>query len=167
MQHYHCPNCQSPLDRTRNQHGFIYVCKPCRGVAIGLAPLKKMACEKTITALWVKARQSDSMQSRPCPTCSKLMDEIVALEDSQRPVHVDICLTCHLVWFDQHEFEQFPKAETTRDDLLMNNQKAREALAMLEIERIASRTRREQQISDAIDTTAGAVEFLEAFISLD
>ncbi|MDL5052986.1 hypothetical protein QQ056_05385 [Oscillatoria laete-virens NRMC-F 0139] len=164
-----CPNCSGALDRTRNRHGFVFVCKPCRGVGIGLGPLKKMVCERTVTALWVKARQSNARQSRPCPTCRKLMDEIVALENSAHPVHVDICLTCHLVWFDQHEFEQFPTAPQAAEDLLLNNQKAREALAMMEVERIANRARRDQMTQKAEFATLPVIasHFLENFIRRD
>ncbi|MDZ4744243.1 MAG: hypothetical protein SGI98_12605 [Verrucomicrobiota bacterium] len=166
MQDYHCPNCKGSLSQTKNQYGFVYLCKPCRGVAIGTGPLKKMVPEKIVTALWVKARQSDAHQSRPCPTCVKLMDEIVALEDTPHPVHVDICLSCYLVWFDQQEFEQFPKVEKNNEDLLLNNQKAREALAMLEIERIASQSRRNQP-PDKTAHTSQAIDFINTFISLD
>ena len=124
---------------------MMYVCTPCRGASIGLSPLKKMIPEKIITSLWVRSRQGGLLKHRACPTCKNLMIEVVAIEEAEHPVHVDVCHHCHLIWFDRHEFEHLPKNETMPDELFVNNQKAREALAMFEVDRIASRARQTQK----------------------
>ncbi len=62
------------------------------------------------------------------------MTEVPIVLGSDKTVHLDVCISCHFVWFDAREFETLPKlpAKPAESDTL--SPQAKEALALARLE---------------------------------
>ena len=104
---FFCASCRQTLDRSQNQHGIYHACATCHGRLIGLGVLRKAYSRETVNRIWRPAFDGLGTLARPCPVCTANMREVQpgAPED---PLHVDVCLRCHLVWFDGGELDALP-----------------------------------------------------------
>ena len=105
-----CPKCQTSLNPTRVAEGSIWKCEACSGVAANVAVLRKHLKDDTVRKLWLEAITASTPSNRKCPSCVNMLKEFMISRDNQQ-VHLDLCMTCQLMWFDRDELEAFPRAK--------------------------------------------------------
>jgi Zn-finger nucleic acid-binding protein len=129
-----CPRCKVPLKEVRTSGGIFYGCDVCGGRAVTIELLRKRFTPESINPLWLHAMQGEGRVGLPCPSCQQPMIG-VALSD-RTEINVDVCQHCHFVWFDAHEVDTLVprQPEPAAPEL---PQKAREMLAIAEVERLA------------------------------
>ena len=129
-----CPRCKVPLKAVRTSGGVFYGCDVCGGRAVTIELLRKRFTPKSINPLWLHAMRGEGRIGLPCPSCRQPMIG-VALSD-QAEINVDVCQHCHFIWFDAHEVDTLVprQPDPVAPEL---PQKAREMLAIAEVERLA------------------------------
>jgi membrane associated rhomboid family serine protease/Zn-finger nucleic acid-binding protein len=129
-----CPRCKVPLKDIRTSGGVFYGCDICGGRAVTVELLRKRFTQESINPLWLHATRGEGCVGLPCPSCQQPMIS-VPLSD-QAEIRVDVCRHCHFIWFDAHEVETLvPRhPDPVAPEL---PQKAREVLAIAEVERLA------------------------------
>jgi membrane associated rhomboid family serine protease/Zn-finger nucleic acid-binding protein len=131
-----CPRCNVPLKEVRTSGGVLYACDLCGGRAVTIELLRKRFTPESINPLWLHALQGQGGIGLPCPMCRQPMID-VALSD-QAEINVDVCQHCHFIWFDAYEVDTLvprqPEPAPVAPEL---PQKAREMLAMAEVERLS------------------------------
>ena len=105
-----CPSCSRRLARSSSEHGAIYPCRTCGGKAVAVSVLKKTAGTDFLRMLRHKWGDSGP-QNRRCPLCAEPM---VALDFGRgdRPVTIDVCRPCRIVWFDRTEQDKLAPVPT-------------------------------------------------------
>src|SRR5882724_5016198 len=133
-----CPRCKVPLKEVRTPGGVFYGCDVCGGRAVTIELLRKRFTPESINPLWLHAMRGAGRAGLPCPSCRQPMIG-VALSD-QAEINVDVCQHCHFIWFDAHEVDTLVprQPDPVAPEL---PQKAREMLAMAEVERLSNRAR--------------------------
>ena len=148
-----CPGCSAPLVRAQEEQGIFWACDACGGRAATLPLLRKIVEEDALKELWKLARLGSGTPKRPCPSCQNLMMEVpsktVTVEPTEerpdgeetviRPA-LDICVRCHIVWFDIGE--ELPVAQQQPDTEEDLPPEAREALAMAQVELLEEQRQR-------------------------
>ena len=129
-----CPRCKVPLKEVRTSGGVFYGCDVCGGRAVTIELLRKRFTPESINPLWLHAMRGAGRAGLPCPSCLQPMIG-VALSD-QAEINVDVCQHCHFIWFDAHEVDTLVprQPDPVAPEL---PQKAREMLAMAEVERLS------------------------------
>ena len=131
-----CPRCKVPLKEVRTSGGVLYACDGCGGRAVTIELLRKRFTPESINPLWLQAMRGEGRIGLPCPSCRQPMIG-VALSDKTE-IDVDVCQHCHFIWFDSHEVDTLvprqPQPATVAPEL---PQKAREMLAIAEVERLS------------------------------
>jgi membrane associated rhomboid family serine protease/Zn-finger nucleic acid-binding protein len=129
-----CPRCKVPLKEVRTSGGVFYGCDVCGGRAVTIELLRKRFTSQSINPLWLHAMRGEGRVGLPCPSCRQPMIG-VALSDKAE-ISVDVCQRCHFIWFDAHEVDTLVprQPEPVPPEL---PQKAREMLAIAEVERLA------------------------------
>ena len=131
-----CPRCNVPLKEVRTSGGVLYACDGCGGRAVTIELLRKRFTPESINPLWLHAMRGEGRLGLPCPSCRQPMIG-VALSD-RAEINVDVCQHCHFIWFDTHEVDTLvprqPEPTPVAPEL---PQKAREMLAMVEVERLS------------------------------
>jgi membrane associated rhomboid family serine protease/Zn-finger nucleic acid-binding protein len=129
-----CPRCKVPLKEVRTSGGVFYGCDVCGGRAVTIELLRKRFTPESINPLWLHAMRGEGRVGLPCPSCQQPMIG-VALSD-RAEINVDVCQHCHFIWFDAHEVETLVprQPEPVAAEL---PQKAREMLAIAEVERLS------------------------------
>ncbi len=129
-----CPRCELPLKEVRTSGGVFWACDNCGGRAATIELLRNRFTPESINPLWLHAMRGEGRSGVPCPSCRHPMID-VALSD-RAEINVDVCQRCHFVWFDTHEIDTLvPRRPQTLAPELP--QKAREMLAIAEVERLA------------------------------
>lgn len=139
-----CPNCSLQLVKTRGPRGLYWRCPVCGGRSATLSLLRKEAPPAVINELWRDAKSGILPRRRRCPACDHPMAEVPAPR-TRGTRHLDVCTICQFVWFDAGEFASLPilPVEPVVEERLP--QKARELLAIMEVEKIAERARAEEE----------------------
>ena len=131
-----CPRCNVPLKEVRTSGGVFYACDGCGGRVVTIELLRKRFTPESINPLWLHAMRGEGRLGLPCPSCRQPMIG-VALSD-RAEINVDVCQHCHFIWFDTHEVDTLvprqPEPAPVAPEL---PQKAREMLAMVEVERLS------------------------------
>ena len=129
-----CPRCNVPLKEVRTSGGVFYGCDVCGGRAVTIELLRKRFTAESINPLWLHAMRGEGRVGLPCPSCRQPMIG-VALSD-RAEINVDVCQHCHFIWFDAHEVDTLVprQSEPVAPEL---PQKAREMLAIAEVERLS------------------------------
>lgn len=135
---FYCPNCQGEIDRERHEDGLHWVCNTCGGRTVNLSVLRKSRTAEFVSSLWAKVRNGDGLFGRACPACEQPM-LTVRLSSREGGEELDACKLCQFIWFDPEEFERTPKAVPVKPKIPERElpQKAKEALAMYEVKRLA------------------------------
>lgn len=156
-----CPNCRKPLTQAQSKVGIYWACPDCGGRAANLAVLHKAAASDFVNRIWAQVREGKGVESRQCPTCQHPMLE-VAVMGSAKSLKLDVCKRCQIVWFDPGELEAAPAAPPKPSESRDKNlpQKAREALALYKVRKLAEQARQEDEPS----TTNLAVESILALL---
>jgi Zn-finger nucleic acid-binding protein len=131
-----CPGCSAGLVTVQGPAGVIYACNGCGGRAITLAVLRKRHDQKFLQDLWGAARSAIEVGKRACPACTRRMCEVELLAESDA-LHLDVCKTCFVVYFDEGEVERLPRsaADYARETKQLSPEGKR-ALAMMRLEEI-------------------------------
>jgi len=129
-----CPRCNVPLKEVRTSGGVFYGCNVCGGRAVTIELLRKRFTPESINPLWQHAMRGEGGAGLPCPSCRNQMIDVAL--SNRAEINVDVCQHCHLIWFDAHEVETLVpcQPEPAAPEL---PQKAREMLAMAEVERLS------------------------------
>jgi len=149
-----CPHCRTHLDRETSPIGVFWRCASCEGRLFTLSLLRKKLRADYVNQVWRNARAGETTETDvPCPMCRNAMREVAtppAAED-HGSIHLDVCTSCHTVWFDVHEIEAargtaaLPPPPVERD----LPDKAKLILAMARIEQL----RREHTADELVDGT--------------
>src|SRR5438067_3309765 len=129
-----CPRCQVPLKEVRTSGGIFYGCDLCGGRAVTIELLRKRFTPESINPLWLHAMRGEGRVSVPCPSCRQ--PTIGVALSARAEINVDVCQHCHFIWFDAHEVDTLVprQPEPVAPEL---PQKAREMLAIAEVERLS------------------------------
>lgn len=129
-----CPRCNQALTRCQTHGGVYWRCPGCDGRTSTVDMLRQSADRELISKLWEEAQSEYAPSSLPCPACRASM-KAVWLPPTAGNCQLDICLRCHVVWFDKAEYERLP---TVAGGLPMYDKnlpmEARLALARLHVE---------------------------------
>ena len=149
----HCPSCSDYLRREKTDAGIFWRCPTCEGRAFSVAMARKVLDRDLVNQLWL--RSSDSgIKNRKCPLCDHSMIEVSA-SPTEHSCYIDVCRTCHYFWFDTHELADLAQsAPVDPQDLdpeyvqkTQLSPKAREMLALFEVERIRRRSEMEEDMT--------------------
>ena len=132
-----CPSCNLPLAKVQTGGRILWSCGVCGGRAVTVELLRRTFKPESINPLWAHAIQSQGVSGRNCPSCRKPMID-VAMSDSAT-VDVDVCVHCHIVWFDRGKADSLVPLPPPASDGLTQPQ--REAIAMAKVEALAERAR--------------------------
>lgn len=105
-----CPKCKTSLSPTRVAEGSLWKCEVCSGIAANMAVLRQYLKDDTARKLWLEAITVSTLSNRKCPCCVQMLKEFTVSRDNRR-IHLDLCKTCQLMWFDRNELEAFPRIE--------------------------------------------------------
>jgi membrane associated rhomboid family serine protease/Zn-finger nucleic acid-binding protein len=128
---YSCPTCKEALDRNSNRLGLYHTCHTCHGRFVGMGVLRKAIERDAVNRVWRAACDGAGVSSRPCPVCAANMSEVNV---GNHVTHVDVCIRCHMVWFDGGEYEVMPPSGIVLPPEL--SEKARAVLAFHKIKQI-------------------------------
>jgi membrane associated rhomboid family serine protease/Zn-finger nucleic acid-binding protein len=123
-----------PLKDVRTSGGVFYSCGVCSGRAVTIELLRKRFTPESINPLWLHATRGEGRMGLPCPSCRQPMISVPLSEQAE--INVDVCRHCHFIWFDAHEVDTLVprQPDPVAPEL---PQKAREMLAIAEVERLA------------------------------
>lgn len=126
-----CPKCDQALENIHDDiYANRYFCKSCSGFLINLALLRKITNDKFVRDLWLKCRDSRTLNLK-CPSCNGMMNEVKVTED----LTLDLCMNCQAVWVDQLEEKQILITKTEKQvELLDEEAKAKIAVAISKME---------------------------------
>lgn len=151
-----CPRCRRHLERVDSPRGAQWRCPACEGRAVTIPVLRRMARADYVNQLWWAAKDLPRPGGGPpCPLCDNAMTVVQNLSasgDEKEAIHVDVCKCCHTVWFDTHELDhvlasvELPPERKEGPEL---SDRAKEVLALAEIERIRERADREDAVQGA------------------
>lgn len=117
-------------------------------VSVGV--LRKILQPGAVNSLWQSARVNPVDSNVACPLCRNRMKGAVHLvpDGGSGSVDVDVCTLCPAVWFDTHELETIGRhyarpAEPVPPEM---PERAREIMALAEIEMIRRRAEEKEQI---------------------
>ena len=129
-----CPRCKVPLNDVRTSGGIFYGCDVCGGRAVTIELLRKRFTPESINPLWLQAMRGEGRADLPCPSCQQPMIGVTLADRAE--INVDVCQHCHFIWFDAHEVDTLVprQPEPVAPEL---PQKAREMLAIAEVERLS------------------------------
>jgi membrane associated rhomboid family serine protease/Zn-finger nucleic acid-binding protein len=131
-----CPRCKVPLKEVRTSGGVLYACDLCGGRAVTIELLRKRFTPESINPLWQHAMRGEGRIGLPCPSCQQSMIGVTLSDKAE--INVDVCKHCHFIWFDAHEVDTLiPRQPTPAPVAPELPQKAREMLAMAEVERLS------------------------------
>ena len=144
-----CPKCDQPLARVIAEHGIFWRCGGCSGVAIGLDVLRRTFAREQINAVWRRAREAQGSPAAACPSCRNQMIEVAATDEPEP--RIEVCKICHFLWFDADELARLtplpPKPNAPEEEM---SAKAREALAIAEVEMMGRAAQREKEATDEV-----------------
>lgn len=132
-----CPNDRRPLTRLPLDHGACWSCATCGGRAVGLGVLRRTVVKDAVNQMWQSARTHAGAPGRPCAVCGRPMTEVRAAPAAGSPL-VEICRSCHMVWFDAGEFDLVPALPAAEHPL---PPQIREALALEKVAELAQQAR--------------------------
>jgi membrane associated rhomboid family serine protease/Zn-finger nucleic acid-binding protein len=96
--------------------------------------LRKRFTPESNNPLWLHAMRGEGRVGLPCPSCLQPMIGVALSERAE--INVDVCQHCHFIWFDAHEVDTLvPRPPASVSPELP--QKAREMLAIAEVERLS------------------------------
>lgn len=147
-----CPNCASKLRTIRQREGLFFHCDQCSGRAVALPQIRRVAGDRFTTQLLRQINANAKIGDKACPFCTRPM-RVFASPD--RPMELDACKPCGMVWFDPREFEAVPEGVVVPPAQL--DQQTREAIALHKVKQIAEQARARDPTPDATWKTIPAL----------
>ena len=106
---FSCPTCNVSLLAQTLEDIRLWKCAKCGGFAISLPVVRKGLNTDTFKKIWQKISSGKTETGRPCPGCKNSLN-VVEAGGKGGAIMIDVCRTCHLLWFDDKEFSDLPKA---------------------------------------------------------
>jgi len=142
-----CPSCNTHLSREKSPEGIFWRCENCEGRLLAVPVARNILDKKLVNGLWLASGDITLDRKRECPLCRNPMAETLT-SPTDHPVHVDVCRSCHYIWFDTHELSALVDRAPVREEDLPAEvkqkrlpEKAREVMAQFEVERIRERAK--------------------------
>ena len=105
---FSCPSCDVSLEAQALDSIRLWKCASCGGFAISLPVVRKGLKAETFKNIWQKISSGETEAGRPCPGCKNPLN-VVEAGGQGGVIKIDVCRTCHLLWFDDKEFSELPK----------------------------------------------------------
>ena len=105
---FSCPTCNVLLQAQKLDGVRLWKCDSCGGFAISLPIVRKGLHTKTFKEIWQKLHMGEIEKGRPCPGCKKPLS-VVEADGQGGSIMIDVCRSCHLLWFDDNEYSDLPK----------------------------------------------------------
>ena len=105
---FSCPTCKVSLEAQTLEDIRLWKCPSCRGLVISLPLVRKGLNPQTFKNMWQKLASGKIETGRPCPGCRKPLSEVEA-DGEGGAIIIDVCRSCHILWFDDREFSALPK----------------------------------------------------------
>jgi membrane associated rhomboid family serine protease/Zn-finger nucleic acid-binding protein len=142
---FNCPRCKEHLVREDSKRGVQWRCSRCEGRAITLGVLRRIVRKESVDALWQAARTNRKSASLPCPLCRNAMSPVQQFD----ALELDVCTTCHSAWFDPSELERSESTAPLPPQPMEPElpQKAREILAMAEVQSMRDKAAFDESMS--------------------
>ncbi|MFV0338289.1 MAG: rhomboid family intramembrane serine protease [Chthoniobacterales bacterium] len=164
---FYCPHCKESLQRHTLVQGAQWRCPSCEGRAVSLAVARRMVAPDAVNRLWQAARsiEQPSAGACECPLCRNTLREVAVIgEIPEESVHIDVCTSCHSLWFDTHEVSQLtkmapPKKEKGKSEPQLSP-RAREIVALAQVEAL-----REREDYDSINTNEPPDNYLNILLT--
>jgi Zn-finger nucleic acid-binding protein len=103
-----CPRCATPLEQVKIGTVLAFSCRSCHGQAITLEALRTLGVSpENTTAIWRSASAGKLGKLLTCPECGNQM-RVIKLDDGSNIFYIDVCISCHLIWFDFGELNMIP-----------------------------------------------------------
>lgn len=138
-----CPICNTALRTVRQRDGIFFYCDSCRGRAVTVAQVRRVAGDRFGTELLRRITSAPASTERRCPFCQGRMKQF---QTPAPPLTLDGCRPCGVVWFDATEFEMVPESGLESAEALVL--RGQEALAMHKVESLAEQARAEDATPD-------------------
>lgn len=103
-----CPACDVLLEAQTPDGIRLWKCPSCRGFAISLPVVRKGLNPEAFKKIWHKLSSGQTESGRSCPGCKKPLS-VVEADGQGGALKIDVCRTCHILWFDDKEFSDLPK----------------------------------------------------------
>ncbi|MFC1499269.1 rhomboid family intramembrane serine protease [Verrucomicrobiota bacterium] len=130
-----CPNCRIKLGKHKGACGIFWACPACNGRSATVSLLRRNMPRETVNTLWQTARNGGYPEKRSCPACSNKMTE-VPVPGKSVIEYLDVCTSCHFVWFDAQEYESMPELESATTPEFEMPQEIREKIALQKIDQM-------------------------------
>jgi len=133
-----CPRCRQHLEQERRADASFFRCGTCRGLMVTVALLRRFVPQDRLRRVW--SRLADGTPSVPCPSCTRPM-RTFPYPDGARPIELDGCQTCQVLWFDGDELIALSPERQAPDTPLEPHQRRtpEEAEALVKIDVAGSR----------------------------
>ena len=105
---FSCPTCNVLLQKQQLGDIRLWKCASCRGFAISLPIVRKELSTDTFKNVWQKLSSGEFETGRPCPGCKNPLN-VVEADGQDGVIMIDVCRTCHILWFDEKEYSDLPK----------------------------------------------------------
>lgn len=116
---FFCPTCNVVLQANKLDGIRLWKCVSCGGFAISLPIFRKGLKRESFKKIWQQLSSGEIETGRPCPGCKNPLS-VVEADGQDGAIMIDVCRSCHLLWFDDEEFSDLPmvtpeaKPETER-----------------------------------------------------
>ena len=108
-----CPRCGGKLDVAWTKSNCkCFKCSACGGMSARVNALKKAVSEESMSAIIATAKKHEQIGCA-CPDCGESMS-LLRVASGKNHVEIDVCGSCHTIWYDKGEFELL----TPQDGLL-------------------------------------------------
>jgi len=103
-----CPTCNVSLQAQKPEGIRLWKCASCGGFAISLPIVRKGLKKESFKKIWQRLSAGEIETGRPCPGCKNPLS-VVEADGKGGAVMIDVCRSCHIIWFDDKEFSDLPK----------------------------------------------------------
>jgi len=112
-----CPACNVVLEPQRPGDILLWKCASCSGLLVSLPTVRQALKPEEFKKIWQQLYSGDTEAGRSCPGCKDPLT-VVRADGQDDEILIDVCRSCQVLWFDDKEFSDLPKAgpETTLED---------------------------------------------------
>ena len=104
---FFCPTCNVVLQANKLDGIRLWKCVSCGGFAISLPIFRKGLKRESFKKIWQQLSSGEIETGRPCPGCKNPLS-VVEADGQDGAIMIDVCRSCHLLWFDDEEFSDLP-----------------------------------------------------------
>ena len=114
LEHLPCPTCGDYLERGAGRHGLVWICRECRGGAVTVPVLRKIAPRGFVNQVWQAALHAGRPSRRMCPACTQPFVEL-GWPQPAGPSPIKVCVRCYWVWFSSELLDAVTSGRTSLD----------------------------------------------------